>query len=49
VVRERTSDDVDQLVSDSGLTATIVLHCKPVNHIRCILGGIVHGIATIHE
>jgi hypothetical protein len=29
------------------LTATIVLHREPVNHVHCILGGVVHGIATM--
>ena len=47
MVEERTSDDVDQLIGNGSLSATIVLHCESVNHVRCILRGIVHGIATM--
>jgi len=42
-----TSDDVNKLVGNSGLTTTIVLHLQSGDHIACILGCIVHCVAAI--
>ena len=42
----RTSDDIDQLVRDGGLATTVVLHGPPVDHVRRVLGRVVHGIPT---
>ena len=39
-----TSNDIDQLVGDSGLATTVVLHLEAGNHVGGVLGCVVHGL-----
>jgi hypothetical protein len=41
-----TSNDIYQFVCDGGLTTTVVLRLKCINHILGILGSIIHGGLT---
>jgi|SRR5690242_16982290 len=40
----RTSDDLDQLASNDGLTSTVVENLELVDHVTGVLGGVVHGV-----
>ena len=42
----QTGNDVDQLVGNGGLTTSVVFHGQRANHVRGVLGRIVHCIAT---
>lgn len=41
-----TGNDIDELVGDRGLTATVVLELQVVDHVSSVLGRVVHGVAT---
>lgn len=44
--RASTSNNIHQLISNGRLSSTVILHLEGANHVRGVLGGIVHGIAT---
>jgi hypothetical protein len=39
-----TSDNINQLGGNGGLTGTVVGHGQAVNHISGVLGGVLHGV-----
>lgn len=39
-----TSDDIDELVGDSGLATTVVLHLQAGDHVGGVLGCVIHGL-----
>lgn len=39
-----TSDNVDQVVGNGGLSTTVVQHVERRDHVTCVLGGVVHGV-----
>lgn len=41
-----TSDDLDQLASNDGLSGSVEKNLVPVDHLAGVLGGIVHSVAT---
>jgi hypothetical protein len=41
-----TSDDLDQLTGNGGLSGTVVENLESVDHVTSVLGGIVHGVAA---
>ena len=41
-----TRDNIDELVGDSGLATTVVLHLEGSNHVGGVLGGVVHGLLS---
>jgi len=41
-----TSDNLDQLASNDGLTGSVEENLVLVDHVSCVLGGVIHGVTT---
>ena len=42
----RTSDNLDELAGNDGLTSAVVQNLELVDHVAGVLGGVVHGVLT---
>ena len=40
----RTSNNLNKFASNDGLTGTVVQNLELVDHVTCVLGGVVHGV-----
>jgi hypothetical protein len=44
--RRRTSDNLDQLAGDDGLSGAVEQDLELIDHVAGVLGGVVHGVAA---
>lgn len=45
----RTSDNLDELASNDGLTSSVVQNLELVDHVTSVLGRIIHGVLTSRD